>query len=332
METLYMADLATQKQEIFDYVNAFLGGGMVDVELDPIHYETALKKALSRFRQRSDNSVEESYLFMPTVLDQNTYTLPNEVIEVRKLFRRSIGSRAITGASGGPIYTQSYTATANQSIFNVNYNLSSVDTIIVEVNGNSSTNFVTDSTARTITFNSALNSGDVVGVKLYASGENNGGSLFDPFGLAYTNAYLLSSSKLGGLATYDMFSQYQELVGRMFGSFIEFNWNTTTKKLTLLQRPRAEETLLLYVYNYRPDSELLSDYLASQWIKDYTLASCKFMLGEARSKFATIAGPQGGSTLNGDTLKAEAQSEMEKLEQEVATSIPGGTGYGFTIG
>jgi len=327
-----MADLATQKQEIFDYVNAFLGGGMVDVELDPIHYETALKKALSRFRQRSDNSVEESYLFMPTVLDQNTYTLPNEVIEVRKLFRRSIGSRAITGSSSGPIYTQSYTATANQRIFNVNYNIASVGTVIVEVNGSSSSDFVTDTTARTITFNSGLNSGDVIGVKLYANGENNGGSMFDPFGLAYTNAYLLSSSKLGGLATYDMFSQYQELVGRMFGSFIEFNWNTTTKQLTLLQRPRAEEDLLLYVYNYRPDSELLNDYLASQWIKDYTLASCKYMLGEARSKFATIAGPQGGSTLNGDSLKAEAQSEMEKLEQEVSNQMAGGVGYGFTIG
>jgi len=196
-------------------------------------------------------------MFMPTVIDQNEYTLPNEVVEVRKLFRRSIGSR---------------------------------------------------------------------------TGGGDGGSLFEPFNLAYTNTYLLSSSKLGGLATYDLFSQHQELVGRMFGSFIEFTWNNTSKKLTLLQRPRAEEDLLLYVYNYRPDSELLNDYLASQWIKDYTLASCKYMLGEARSKFATIAGPQGGSTLNGDTLKAEAQAEMDKLELEVAMAVPGGTGYGFTIG
>ena len=89
---------------------------------------------------------------------------------------------------------------------------------------------------------------------------------------------------------------------------------------------------ILSGYNYRPDSELLNDYLAVQWIKDYTLASCKYMLGEARSKFATIAGPQGGSTLNGDTLKAEAQQEMDKLELEVAMAVPGGTGYGFTIG
>jgi hypothetical protein len=252
-----MSDLITKKQEVFDYVYAMLGGGMVDVELDPIHYETALKKALTRYRQRSDGSVEESYLFLQTVPDQNEYVLPTEVIEVRQIFRRSIGSRSAGG---------------------------------------------------------------------------DGGTLFEPFNMAYTNTYLLSSTQMGGLATYDMFSQYQELVGRMFGSFIEFKWSTTNKKLTLLQRPRIEETLMLYAYNYRPDMELLSDYLAVQWIKDYTLAACKFMLGEARSKFATIAGPQGGSSLNGDALKSEAQAEMEKLEQEVSQGVAGGNGYGFLIG
>ena len=36
-----MTDLTTQKQEVYDYVNTFLGGGMIDVELDPIHYESA---------------------------------------------------------------------------------------------------------------------------------------------------------------------------------------------------------------------------------------------------------------------------------------------------
>ena len=137
---------------------------------------------------------------------------------------------------------------------------------------------------------------------------------------------------MGGLATYELFAQHQELVGRMFGSFIEFKWNTVTKKLTVLQRPRANEKVLLYVYNYRPDSQLLDDYMAIQWIKDYTLASCKYMLGEARSKFATIAGPQGGSSLNGDALKQEAQAEMEKLEAEVSQQVSGGTGYGFLIG
>lgn len=252
-----MSDLTTQKQEVFDYVFNMLGGGMVDVELDPAHYETALQDALDRFRQRSDNSVEESYMFLPLVLDQNDYILPNEVIEVRQLFRRSIGSR---------------------------------------------------------------------------SGGGNGGTVFEPFNLAYTNTYLLASSNMGGVATYNMFAQFQELVGRMFGSFIEFKWNTTTKTLTILQRPRANEEILMYCYNYRPDSQLLNDYLAKKWLKDYTLARCKYMLGEARSKFNTIAGPQGGTTLNGDALKQEAQTEMERLEAEVASQISGGQGYSFVIG
>ena len=247
----------TAKQEVYDYVHTLLGGGMVDVELDPIHYETALKKALTRYRQRTENSVEESYLFMPTIVDQNEYILPKEVMEVRQIFRRSIGSR---------------------------------------------------------------------------TGGGDGGSVFEPFNMAYTNTYLLSSSNMGGLATYDMFSQYQELVGRMFGSFIEFKWSSTSKKLTILQRPRAEETLMLYVYNYRPDEELLADYMAIQWIKDYTLATCKYMLGEAREKFATIAGPQGGTSLNGSSLKSEAQAEMEKLETEISMGQAGGNGYGFLIG
>ena len=252
-----MATLTTDKQEIFDYVFNSLGGGMVDVELDPAHYETAIKDALDRFRQRSDNSVEESYVFLPLVKDQNDYTLADEIIEVRQIFRRSIGSR---------------------------------------------------------------------------SGGGDGGTLFEPFNLAYTNTYLLASSNMGGVATYNMFSQFQELVGRMFGSFIEFKWNTTTKKLTILQRPRQGEEVLMYVYMYRPDTELFKDYLAKKWIKDYTLAKCKYMLGEARSKFNTIAGPQGGTTLNGDALKQEAIAEMERLDAEVKTQTAGGQGYSFLIG
>jgi hypothetical protein len=248
----------TAYQEIYDYVETFLGGGMVDVELDPVHYKTALSKALNRYRQRTENSVEESYITISLEQDQNEYTLPQEIIEVRKIYRRSVGSRL--------------------------------------------------------------------------GGSADGGSLFEPFNLAYTNTYLLAGSGIGGLATYDFFAQQQELVGRMFGSFIEFTWNTSNKKLTLLQRPRADEEVLLWCYNYRPDFELLKDYKANQWVKDYTLASCKYMLGEARSKFSTIAGPGGGTTLNGDTLKAEAQSEMEKLETELATALAGGTGYGFIIG
>ena len=62
------------------------------------------------------------------------------------------------------------------------------------------------------------------------------------------------------------------------------------------------------------------------------MAQAKFILGEARSKFSTIAGPQGGTSLNGDNLKSEAQAELEKLEQDLNLYIDGSDPLGFIIG
>ena len=69
---------------------------------------------------------------------------------------------------------------------------------------------------------------------------------------------------------------------------------------------------------------ILSDDLAFPWIQDYAYSFCKMILGEARSKFAQIAGPQGGTSLNGDALKSEAKEEMAKLEEDLKTFVDGG--------
>jgi hypothetical protein len=164
------------------------------------------------------------------------------------------------------------------------------------------------------------------------TGNGSGGTVFEPFNLAYTNTYLLSSTNMGGLATYELFAQYQELVGKMFGSFINFTWTPQSRKLVIQQRPRGEEQVMLWVYNKRPDFALIDDTYSGQWIKDYTLANCKIILGQAREKFASIAGPQGGTALNGAALKAEGLAEIEKLTEEMRTQVTGGPGYTWIIG
>ncbi len=74
-----------------------LGGGMVDVELDPEHYELAADKALAKYRQRAENAVEESFIILEMQKEQSEYTLPQEIIEVRDIYRRTTGISSGTG-------------------------------------------------------------------------------------------------------------------------------------------------------------------------------------------------------------------------------------------
>lgn len=252
-----MNETELERQNAIEYIKDMLGSGMVDVELEPSHYNTALDRAFRKFRQRSSNAVEESFAFLTLEVDQNQYVLAPEIENVRRIYRRSIGSR---------------------------------------------------------------------------TGGGDGGSLFEPFNLAYSNTYLLTSTNMGGLATYFAFASYQKLVGKMFGSEINFIFNKTTKLLNIDQRPRSNEEVLLWIDNYRPDFNLLNDRYAGQWIRDYSLATCKIILGEAREKFAQIASPQGGTSLNGTALKAEGKAEIEMLEADLINYKEGSTPLTFVIG
>ena len=238
------------KQNLIEYVKLQLGDQIIDLELDPAHYEAAYQKTIGVYRQRAENAYEEAYIFMELIRDVNIYTLPQETVSVRQVFRRTFGD------STGPF-----------------------------------------------------------------------ASNFDPFAQASINVYLMNFNVAGGLATYDFYSQYVVLAGRMFGAYMNYTWNPVTKKLQLIRDPKGTgENVLLWAYQLKPEIQLLSDFQVSQWIKDYMVANCKMIIGEAREKFATIAGPQGGGSLNGAAMKAEAKEEMaakiEELKMYVDASQP----------
>jgi hypothetical protein len=156
---------------------------------------------------------------------------------------------------------------------------------------------------------------------------------FDPFSSATINTYLMNYSSAGGLATYDFYTQYVELAARMFGGFINYTWNPVTKQIQLMRDPKGSgETVLLWVYQLKPDIALLSDYQISQWVRDYMVAASKMIIGEAREKFAQIAGPQGGTSLNGAALKAEAQAQMDALLEDLRRYVDGSQPLTFVIG
>jgi hypothetical protein len=92
------------------------------------------------------------------------------------------------------------------------------------------------------------------------------------------------------------------------------------------------ETVMLWLYNKKPDSMLFNDSRIFPWLQDYALALAKEMLGQAREKFATIAGPQGGTQLNGAALKTEAKTEMDALEEELKRFYDGSQPYTWVTG
>jgi hypothetical protein len=243
-----------KRAEITDYIRLRLGDGIVDVELDKEHYELAINQAIIKYRQRAQNSQEESYAFLDLLPETQEYILPNEVMTVRQVFRRGIGS--VTGT------------TASQ---------------------------------------------------------------FEPFASGYLNTYMLVAGRVGGLTNYELFTQYQELAMKMFGGHMNYTFNPVTKKLTVVRKIPFQgtnnedqyETVLLWIYNQKPEQMLLSDHMIFPWIQDYAYSFAKRIVGEARSKFSQIAGPQGGASLNGTALIAEAKEEMDALEQQLKDYVDG---------
>ncbi len=244
------------KQNLIEYVKLQLADQIIDLELDPAHYEAAYEKTIGTYRQRANNAYEEAYIFMELIQDVNIYTLPQEVVQVRQIFRRQFGN------STGPF-----------------------------------------------------------------------ASNFDPFAQASINVYLMNFNVAGGLATYDFYTQYVELAARMFGGFMNYTWNPVTKKLQLIRDPKGTgENVLLWTWQLKPEIQLLQDFQISQWIKDYMVANCKMIIGEAREKFATIAGPQGGGSLNGAAMKTEAKEAMAELLEQLKNYVDASQPLTWVIG
>jgi len=229
------------KQALFQNVRYRLGDGIIDLELDPQHYEAAYNYAIKVYRQRAQNATAESYTLFTIEKNVDTYTLPQEFINVRCLYRRTVGLET------GP-----------------------------------------------------------------------GSSSFDPFSSAILNTYLLNYNYAGGMATYDFYAGYVELAARMFGGYVVYTFDPVTKVLRIVRDPKGSgERVLIWADVQRTQEVLLQDPGAGVWIGDWVFAILKGIIGEAREKFASIAGPGGGTSLNGAAMKAESKQLQQELIEEL---------------
>lgn len=242
------------KQQLIDDVKTQLGANLIDVELTPEDYAYALQKAFTRYRAKSVNAIEESFLFLDLIEDTNIYRLPNDVMGVTAIRRRSLGPIVGSGAE------------------------------------------------------------------------------LDPFALSYSNMYLLANNKLG-IATYELFTEYIETVGKILGFYTNFKYNEVTKELYIFQRPHGRETVLLEISNKRPDEMLLRDEFAMPWIREWAVTEAQMILGQAYRKVGTVPGPNGGTVLPGEQLIQEAKLKQQELIETILNYGAGEhMGLGVVIG
>ena len=101
------------KDGLFQNLRYRLGDGMIDIELDPQHYEAAYNYAIKVYRQRAQGATEESYTLMTIEKNVDTYTLPAEFINVRSIFRRTVGLETGPGSSSFDPFSSAILNTGN---------------------------------------------------------------------------------------------------------------------------------------------------------------------------------------------------------------------------
>ena len=68
-----------------------LAGRIIDLEMDIEDIEECIRTTVDKFRQRSSNGVEEGFTFLELQNDKQEYILPEQVTEVREIFRQGLG-------------------------------------------------------------------------------------------------------------------------------------------------------------------------------------------------------------------------------------------------
>ena len=316
-----------------------LGGGVLDVELQDLHYFLAYEDAVNVYgKELYEYKIRENYLSLegsPTGSSSqtlnNTLIQPNlgTVIRLAKDYGSEIGS-------GGniPYYTGSIDLTIGQQMYDLNQ-------------------WAKD--------NAVVEDGDQIEIKrvLYQAPPAIT-RFFDPTaatGFGYQN--LLDSFGFGSMSpavNYMMMPVYADVLriqGIEFNDEIRrsaFSFELIDNQLRIFPIPSFTRTILFYYIkesdrnsasrlvgglvpkdrvtnisnvNYSPITYSQTNFPAREWIFSYALEVARGVLGDIRSKMRDIAIPGNGSSvsLNGAELVTQADNNKQALLEKLRDTL-----------
>ena len=179
---------------------------------------------------------------------------------------------------------------------------------------------------------------------------------YDPFAGTYDNIELLDSFGFGNVSpavsyilrpiSYDLARanaiETNDLVRKAAYSFELIN-----NKLRIFPRPESDdagEKIYFHYYKRNDRIDVTQDYtiakvsdpsnipykfityseinsMGRNWIRKYTLALAKELLGIIRSKYASLPLPNGEVSMDGEALKSEGREEKANLLEELSTFL-----------
>ena len=153
----------------------------------------------------------------------------------------------------------------------------------------------------------------------------------DPFSVASINQIFgnLSYGNTSSMLTYELGMQMLDNINIYILNDTQYIWKKRTNTLTLLDNPTLDESWFVEVYADLTDEE----YEDVIWVRNYTIAEAKVILGMAYRKFQSLTSPSGETGLSGDAMIAEGKEEQLLLLEAIGDYVDGDVaGSVFIIG
>ena len=160
------------------------------------------------------------------------------------------------------------------------------------------------------------------------SGHRGLGGMGDIPGVAFFNPFLMGGAGGAGgcggmmfdLTSYYTMQQYLATLEFMMFPPISYNYNQRLHRLYInsdnFNGVGVNDYLMFEVTTY-PVPDLYPEVWSDFWLKEYVVALAKYQWGLNLSKYQNVQLP-GGITMNGDSIKSEAQQELMRMRDRFA--------------
>ncbi len=193
-----MSAQVTPRTLLTKQIELSLGAQMVDIELDVEHYNLAITRGIQKLRQGSDGALLEKDIFLHLTPDATEYTLPDEVQEVRRLYRRGVGAYTNGGVNFDPVDAAFYNINMlqpNQSGGLATWDFYNQYLETAERVFASQINFTWDVNSHKLTVIKRIRANEEVVVRVYAR-KSEDDIINDPYTGPWWRSYAIAQSKM----------------------------------------------------------------------------------------------------------------------------------------